>query len=76
MEVFLDITNSPTSDHVSVFYNKFNYFEFTFCVVVFNDMCKFVDILFDTSLNIDFCSSQIKHTQTLLTKEMKALWKH
>lgn len=62
--------NDPTSVRQSDGYlNKFNDFEFSLLVIIFNGIFGLTDVLFDVlqkkSFDINFCISQIKNMQML-----------
>lgn len=68
-QIFERISNDPSSDQTSIrqsvgFLKIFNEFEFTFLVLVFNEIFELTNILFEVlqkkSLNISYCLSQIK----------------
>lgn len=74
-QVFSDIMDDPTSDQSTVrqsegFLSKFNDFEFTLLVIIFNEIFELTGVLFDVlqkkSFDINFCVSQITKTQDLL----------
>ncbi|KAJ8977129.1 hypothetical protein NQ317_011665 [Molorchus minor] len=77
-EVFEFIITSEDSDQKSIqlargFLNDMNDFDFTFLVVIFNDIFITTDILYDVlqknSLDINLCVYQIKQTRGILSKK-------
>ena len=70
-ELFTEIVNKSNYDQPSIrqsdeFLNKFNDFQFTRLVVVFNDIFGTTDVLFSVlqkMFDISFCISQIINTK-------------